>query len=221
MDKVNNPFTCDFWNLTLEASIEPLLSQVQSGLKRSHPLPVEELVAHLRHKGLIKYITEVPGIFSGAAAEAVNKKHAETVDILMNYMKATSHNAKHCWQLHPELRPPNSSKQSYSSYPPTTQLVEVDEGNKSEVSLLLMEATTKPTVLDSGATHHLINNPDLFNPIAESNIKISTGGHSNFLNATAVVETGVTEETTKAPRDISSQVSTENSVMVKIENVDC
>ena len=30
--------------------------------------------AHLRHKGLIKYITEVPVVLSGASAEAVNKK---------------------------------------------------------------------------------------------------------------------------------------------------
>ncbi|KNZ50325.1 hypothetical protein VP01_448g6 [Puccinia sorghi] len=197
-----------------------------------------QIKPHLRHKGLIKYITEVPGVLSGAAAEAVNKNHAETVDILMNYMsetafealytcknrtgatskasektseeqtdsaaalmhefkkgkkkfrrgpycapgkhnsEATSHDADHCWQLHPELRPPNSFN------PPTTQLVEVDEGHESEVSLILTEATSKPTVLDSGATHHLINNPDVFNPIAESNIKISTGGHSEFLNAT-------------------------------------
>ncbi|KNZ51679.1 hypothetical protein VP01_3864g2 [Puccinia sorghi] len=31
--------------------------------------------------------------------------------------------------------------------------------------------------------HHLINNRDVFNPTAKSNIKILTGGHSNFLNA--------------------------------------
>ncbi|KNZ61147.1 hypothetical protein VP01_1446g6 [Puccinia sorghi] len=100
--------------------------------------------------------------------------------------EATSHDADHCWQLHPELRPTNSSKTYNPINPPTTQLVEVDEGHESEISLLLTEATSKPTVLDSGATHHLINNPDVFNPIADSNIKISTGGHSNFLNATAV-----------------------------------
>ncbi|KNZ51367.1 hypothetical protein VP01_3983g3 [Puccinia sorghi] len=44
--------------------------------------------------------------------------------------------------------------------------------------------TSKPVVLDSGATHHLVNNPDAFQPTAESNIKIATRGHSNFLNAT-------------------------------------
>ncbi|KNZ60467.1 hypothetical protein VP01_154g10 [Puccinia sorghi] len=76
--------------------------------------------------------------------------------------EATSHNAEHCWQLHTEQRP------------------------ISEVSLLLTEAASKPIVLDSGATHHLINNPDTFQPTSESNIKIATGGHSNFLNATAV-----------------------------------
>ncbi|KNZ51778.1 hypothetical protein VP01_3816g2 [Puccinia sorghi] len=35
-------------------------------------------------------------------------------------------------------------------------------------------------------THHLINNPDTFQPTSDSNIKIATGGHKNFLNATAV-----------------------------------
>ncbi|KNZ54734.1 hypothetical protein VP01_2871g2 [Puccinia sorghi] len=101
--------------------------------------------------------------------------------------EVTSHDAYHCWQLHPELRP-NSSKttNSGSYHPPTTQLVKVDDGHESEVSLLLTEAASKPIVLDSGATHHLVNNPDTFLPTAESNIKISTGGHSNFLNATAV-----------------------------------
>ncbi|KNZ57422.1 hypothetical protein VP01_2163g1 [Puccinia sorghi] len=102
--------------------------------------------------------------------------------------EATSHDADHCWQLHPELRPLNSNSKpnglSFSN--PTTQLVEVDEGHESEVSTLLTEAASKPIVLDSGATHHLINNPNWFNPTAESNIKISTGGHSNFLNPTAI-----------------------------------
>ncbi|KNZ63360.1 uncharacterized protein VP01_11551g1 [Puccinia sorghi] len=46
--------------------------------------------AHLRHKGLLKYISEVPAILAGAAAEAVNKKHTETIDILMNYMSETA-----------------------------------------------------------------------------------------------------------------------------------
>ncbi|KNZ58916.1 uncharacterized protein VP01_1834g5 [Puccinia sorghi] len=35
--------------------------------------------AHLRHKGLIKYIIEVLVALTGAAAKAVNKKHAETL----------------------------------------------------------------------------------------------------------------------------------------------
>ncbi|KNZ63455.1 hypothetical protein VP01_11415g1, partial [Puccinia sorghi] len=34
--------------------------------------------AHLRHKGLIKYINEIPVALNGAAANAVNKKHAKT-----------------------------------------------------------------------------------------------------------------------------------------------
>ncbi|KNZ56255.1 hypothetical protein VP01_2453g5 [Puccinia sorghi] len=102
--------------------------------------------------------------------------------------EATSHNADHCWQLHPKLRPPNGRKffGESSSQPPTTKLVEVNKGHESEVSIFLKKETSKPIVLDSGATHHLINNPDVFHSTAKSNIKIATGGHSNFLNATAV-----------------------------------
>ncbi|KNZ63824.1 hypothetical protein VP01_10982g1, partial [Puccinia sorghi] len=101
--------------------------------------------------------------------------------------EATSHDANHCWQLHPELRPSNGGKllgTTSGPQAPTTQLVEVDEGHESEVSIFLTETTSKPIVLDSGATHHLVNNPEVFRPTAESNIKIATGGHSNFLNAT-------------------------------------
>ncbi|KNZ58806.1 hypothetical protein VP01_185g8 [Puccinia sorghi] len=140
--------------------------------------------AHLRHKGLTKYITEAPAALVGAAADAVNKKHAETSDTaaaLMHESKkgkkkkrgpycapgkhnpeATSHDADHCWQLHPEQRPPTKLAGSHSGQTPTTQLVEVEDGHESEVSLLLTEAASKPTVLDSGATHHLVNNPDAF-----------------------------------------------------------
>ncbi|KNZ61831.1 uncharacterized protein VP01_13512g1, partial [Puccinia sorghi] len=49
--------------------------------------------AHLRHKGLTKYILEVPVPLAGAAAEAVSKKHAKTVDILMNFMSETAFEA--------------------------------------------------------------------------------------------------------------------------------
>ncbi|KNZ55783.1 hypothetical protein VP01_2583g3 [Puccinia sorghi] len=120
--------------------------------------------------------------------------------------EATSHNADHFWQLHPEQRP-NSGAKSAANGPPTTQLVEVDEGHESEVSLLLTEAASKPIVLDSGATHHLINNPDVFQPTSESNIKIATGGHSNFLNATAVgIETLVNH--------LGKQITLENSLLV-------
>ncbi|KNZ49105.1 hypothetical protein VP01_5209g1, partial [Puccinia sorghi] len=93
--------------------------------------------------------------------------------------EATSHDAENCWQLHPELRPPQSFKgNSGHSQTPTTQLVEVEDGHESEVSLLFTEAASKPVVLDSRATHHLVNNPDVFLPSAKSNIKIATGGHS-------------------------------------------
>ncbi|KNZ50327.1 hypothetical protein VP01_448g8 [Puccinia sorghi] len=105
--------------------------------------------------------------------------------------EAIGHDADHCWQLHPELRPASYNKgNSSGSGPPqaaTTQLVEVDEGHESEVSLLLTEAASKPVVLDSGATHHLVNNPDVFIPSAKSTTRISTGGHKNFLYATAMV----------------------------------
>ncbi|KNZ53707.1 hypothetical protein VP01_315g2 [Puccinia sorghi] len=75
---------------------------------------------------------------------------------------ATSHDEDHCYQLHPHLCPKflNHSEKA------TTQLME-------------------PIVLDSGATHHMVNDPACFTPTAETNMKISTGGHSNLLYATA------------------------------------
>ncbi|KNZ51046.1 uncharacterized protein VP01_4111g1 [Puccinia sorghi] len=101
--------------------------------------------------------------------------------------EATSHDAEHCLQLHLEQRPNSGFKSSSNGpHPPTTKLVEVNNGHESEISLLLTEAASKPIVLDSRATHHLINNPDTFQPTSDSNIKITTGGHKNFLNATAV-----------------------------------
>lgn len=89
----------------------------------------------------------------------------------------SAHNADNCWQLHPELRPSSHAK-------PSIQLAEVSDGHESEVSLLLT-TTVRPTVLDSGATHHMVNDATVFNATAKSNIKISTGGHNNFLNAEA------------------------------------
>ncbi|KNZ52501.1 uncharacterized protein VP01_3552g3 [Puccinia sorghi] len=50
-------------------------------------------------KGLLTFvtksshITEEPAVLVGAAAEAVNKKQAETVNILMNYMSETTFEA--------------------------------------------------------------------------------------------------------------------------------
>ncbi|KNZ59042.1 uncharacterized protein VP01_1810g3 [Puccinia sorghi] len=44
-----------------------------------------QMEAHLCHKGLTKYITET--------TEAINIKHAETVDTLMNYMSETTFKA--------------------------------------------------------------------------------------------------------------------------------
>ncbi|KNZ49487.1 hypothetical protein VP01_498g4 [Puccinia sorghi] len=132
--------------------------------------------------------------------------------------EATSHDADHCWQLHPERRPnPSKNSAGGSSHPPTTQLVEVDDGHESEVSLLLTEAASKPIVLDSGATHHLVNNPDTFHPISESNIKISTGGHSNFLNATAVGTATLSRDSklARAPWSPKSKISGHNDAKIR------
>ncbi|KNZ54794.1 hypothetical protein VP01_2854g6 [Puccinia sorghi] len=101
--------------------------------------------------------------------------------------EATSHDSDHCWKLHPEQRL-NSGSKSFSNgtHHPTTQLDEANNGHGSELSLLLTEAASKPIGLNSGATHHLITCLEIFQPISKSNIKIVTGGHSNFLNPTAV-----------------------------------
>ncbi|KNZ46535.1 uncharacterized protein VP01_7196g1 [Puccinia sorghi] len=49
--------------------------------------------AHLCHKGLTKYILKAPVPLVGAAAEEVNKKLAEKVDILIKYMSETAFKA--------------------------------------------------------------------------------------------------------------------------------
>ncbi|KNZ64050.1 uncharacterized protein VP01_10736g1, partial [Puccinia sorghi] len=42
--------------------------------------------------------------------------------------EVTSHDAEHCWQLHPEQRPNSGFKSSSNGpHPPTTQLVEVND----------------------------------------------------------------------------------------------
>ena len=46
--------------------------------------------AHLCHKDVLKYILKPPVPLSGAAANAVAKKHAKTVDILMNFISETA-----------------------------------------------------------------------------------------------------------------------------------
>ncbi|PLW49320.1 hypothetical protein PCASD_02649 [Puccinia coronata f. sp. avenae] len=99
----------------------------------------------------------------------------------------TSHTSDMCWEIHPDQRKQFMLRFNRASgEKPTAQLVEADDGHESEASLLLTEAKSKPIVLDTGATHHLVNNPDVFRPTSESSMKISTGGHSNFLNATAI-----------------------------------
>ncbi|KAI7957570.1 hypothetical protein MJO28_004665, partial [Puccinia striiformis f. sp. tritici] len=97
----------------------------------------------------------------------------------------TSHDEDHCWQLHPELRPASWGTSAAHSVP-ATQLVEVDDGHESKVSLLLVETNSKPIVMDTGGTQHMVNDSTIFMPMAETNIRISTGGHKNFLNAIAV-----------------------------------
>ncbi|KNZ47952.1 hypothetical protein VP01_6016g2 [Puccinia sorghi] len=96
-----------------------------------------------------------------------------------------THDEDHCYQVHPHLRPACFGSQP-QPVNPTTQLVEVDNGHESEVSLLLVESKQKPIVLDTGATHHMVNDPSCFIPVAETNVKISTGVHINLLYATAV-----------------------------------
>jgi hypothetical protein len=49
-----------------------------------------QIKVHLRHKGLIKYITKPPVQLAGSAANAVAKKHAKVVNILMTFMSKTT-----------------------------------------------------------------------------------------------------------------------------------
>ncbi|KNZ53851.1 hypothetical protein VP01_3118g1 [Puccinia sorghi] len=111
---------------------------------------------------------------------------------------STTHTADQCYQVYPELRPKPVA---------TTQLVEADEGHESEVSLLLTEADSKLTVLDSGATHHMVNNPSAFIQSSKSVIKISTGGHSNFLTVMAIGTAILTNH-------LGEQIMLENALLV-------
>ena len=79
----------------------------------------------------------------------------------------TSHTLETCWEVHPDqckqfmLR---FNCRGGSGKKIAAQLVEADDGHKSKASLLLTKAKSKPIVLDTGATHHLVNNPDVFQP---------------------------------------------------------
>ncbi|KNZ45642.1 hypothetical protein VP01_7954g1, partial [Puccinia sorghi] len=103
---------------------------------------------------------------------------------------------------------------------PITQLFEVDYGHKSTASLSLTKAASKPLVLDSGATHHLIDNPDVFLPTANSNIKILTGGCKNFLHATAVGSTTLINQLGKRIKlDNALLVTSLNRSLISIPRV--
>lgn len=101
----------------------------------------------------------------------------------------TTHSADACWETHPDLRKQymaRFNRNGFGNNKPTAQLVEADEGHESEASLFMAEVKSKPIVLDTGATHHLVNNSDVFQPTSNTSLKIATGGHHNFLNATAI-----------------------------------
>jgi hypothetical protein len=46
-----------------------------------------------------------------------------------------------------------------------------------------------PPILDSGASHHMVNNTSIFNKIRSVDINIFTGGLEQRINATAVGKT--------------------------------
>ncbi|KNZ58749.1 hypothetical protein VP01_186g12 [Puccinia sorghi] len=93
---------------------------------------------------------------------------------------ASSHSEKNCWNLHPELRPGFSK--------PEAQLAEALSDNESFASLFLTETKSKPIVLDSGASQHMINDASIFLKNRDADVHISTGGHKNYLTGTAVVK---------------------------------
>ncbi|KNZ51193.1 uncharacterized protein VP01_4053g3, partial [Puccinia sorghi] len=45
---------------------------------------------------------------------------------------------------------------------------------------------------------HMVNDPACFTPIAETNVKISTGGHSNLLYATTIGKATLVNQEGKA-----------------------
>lgn len=96
-----------------------------------------------------------------------------------NHNPLAAHDEKNCWNLHPKLRPGYKPSQS-------TQLVEFEETTPATILLTEGQPISKPTVIDSGATHHMVNDPSKF--ITQKTIysSISTGSLKNSLTATAV-----------------------------------
>lgn len=96
----------------------------------------------------------------------------------------SAHTEDKCWQLHPELKPVSRSTQSHSTeaeLQPTFHTAAV-----INPSCLLTHSDVKLTVLDSGATHHMLNKKEFFENMTPVQLKVSTGNDKNNLDAQAI-----------------------------------
>lgn len=100
----------------------------------------------------------------------------------------TSHLEGQCWEVHPELRPVrnrhvhNNHHQvaNHVANNPRNNLPGDNPANDSFAKPAFAAFTTKTTtsnviILDSGASHHMFNNPSYFSNLASCSIPISTG----------------------------------------------
>lgn len=105
-----------------------------------------------------------------------------------HHNELASHPEEKCWNLHPHLRPPK--KEKASNHLTTDDACEENlvEANLSGTILFNTHKQINPKkmVLDSGATHHIINSAALMNDIAPCNIKIGTGNPNHVLSAEGI-----------------------------------
>jgi hypothetical protein len=102
------------------------------------------------------------------------------------------HSEEKCWHLHPELRPKNN----YSSYKQHHLTEALSDVNPALLSVSAADAVClsnechpsvlKPTVADSGATHHMINSDKYIKIENETNLKVTTGNDINNLEAKGI-----------------------------------
>ncbi|KNZ52880.1 hypothetical protein VP01_3411g3, partial [Puccinia sorghi] len=77
-------------------------------------------------------------------------------------------------------------------------LIEADSNDGESVTLLLNSKENKPIILNSRASHHMVNDPQFLKKDRDVSLKISTGGLNSTLQGTAtgtaILRNGVGEK---------------------------